>query len=375
MPLRKSLSLALAAVLTTSAVFAQPQPPNPGGPPAPQPSNPPVAPLPAARPNPGGPGGDRQLDMRRAQAEMQRAQAEAQRVQVSDWVLYLQGRREKASFLGVSASPVTPVLREQLKLPAGVGMVIDFVEPKSPADEAGLKQYDVLHKLDDQLLVNAHQLAVLVRMRKPGEEVTLTVIHAGEAKPVKVKLVEHEVMALDDKSPWGAPPMPFDAPVGADILKFRNFDQDFQLKLPPGASIGGGGGGNFRAQVNATGSATMSDDTGTITVTQTPAGRHLVAIDKSGKQLFNGPINTPEEVQKLPEHVRNKLIKLDSMHRNGPPANPATRPVQNPSFVPGFGRPAVIRLETSEGDALGVVIEGSENQTIPDPNAPRPDVR
>jgi len=87
---------------------------------------------------------------------------------------FVEGKTEKAAFLGVSGSPVMPALREQLKLPKGVGLVVEHVEPKSPAEEAGIKQYDVLHKIGDQLLVNAHQLAVLVRMHKPDEEVTLT---------------------------------------------------------------------------------------------------------------------------------------------------------------------------------------------------------
>src|SRR4051812_40039727 len=112
---------------------------------------------------------------------------------------YVEGKTEKAAFLGVSGSPVMPVLREQLKLPRGVGLVVEHVEPKSPAEAAGIKQYDVLHKIGDQLLVNAHQLAVLVRMHKPDEEVTLTLLRQGESKDVKVKLTEKEVMALDDQ--------------------------------------------------------------------------------------------------------------------------------------------------------------------------------
>ena len=111
------------------------------------------------------------------------------------------GRRENAAFLGVSGSPVVPSLRAQLKLPAGIGMVVNAVEPKSPAEDAGIKQYDVIHKLDDQLVVNLPQLAVLVRMHKAGEQVTLTVIHEGTSKTIKVKLSEKDVAAMSDANP------------------------------------------------------------------------------------------------------------------------------------------------------------------------------
>jgi len=86
------------------------------------------------------------------------------------------------TFLGVFTAPLDPALRAQLDLPEGVGMLVVSVAPGSPAAEAGVKTYDVLHKLDDQILVNTDQLATLVRAHKAGEKVTLTVIR--KAKPV-----------------------------------------------------------------------------------------------------------------------------------------------------------------------------------------------
>ena len=48
-----------------------------------------------------------------------------------------------------------------------MGLVVEFVADKSPATEAGLKPEDVLEKLNDQLLVNSEQLAVLVIFERP----------------------------------------------------------------------------------------------------------------------------------------------------------------------------------------------------------------
>ena len=86
------------------------------------------------------------------------------------------------TFLGVLTAPLDPALRAQLDLPEGVGMLVVSVSPGSPAAKAGVKTYDVLHKLDDQILVNGHQLATLVRTHKAGQKVTLIVIR--KAKPV-----------------------------------------------------------------------------------------------------------------------------------------------------------------------------------------------
>lgn len=111
-------------------------------------------------------------------------------------------RAEKHTWLGIAVSPATPVVAHQLKLPEGVGLVVDEVMPAGPAAKAGLKQYDVLRKLDDQLLVNPEQLETLVRMHKSGDQVTLNVFHDGESTDLKLTLQE------------GGPPrmMPFGGP-------------------------------------------------------------------------------------------------------------------------------------------------------------------
>lgn len=99
---------------------------------------------------------------------------------------------EKSTFLGVGTSPPPTVLSKQLGLHDGMGLVADEVVPDGPAAKAGLKQYDVLEKLDDQLIINFEQLAVLVRSHKPGDEVKLTVIHEGKPAVLTAKLTEHE---------------------------------------------------------------------------------------------------------------------------------------------------------------------------------------
>jgi membrane-associated protease RseP (regulator of RpoE activity) len=105
---------------------------------------------------------------------------------------------EKAAYLGVASSPATPVLRRQLKLAEGVGLVVDYVEPGSPAQAAGLQPYDVAVRLNDQILVNPPQLAVLVRTFEPGDVVTLTVIREGKSTPVNVKLAERNVKPIGE---------------------------------------------------------------------------------------------------------------------------------------------------------------------------------
>lgn len=71
-------------------------------------------------------------------------------------------------------------------LPPGIGFMIRSITPGGPAETAGLKEFDVLWMMGDQMLVNEGQLAALLRLSKPGEEVSFSGFRAG--KPIKVQL-------------------------------------------------------------------------------------------------------------------------------------------------------------------------------------------
>ena len=79
--------------------------------------------------------------------------------------------------------------------------MIDEVVPDSPAAKAGLKKFDVLTKVDDQLVIDPHQLAVLIRTHKPNDEVKLSIIHEAAASTVSVALVEKDLPPIDGGGP------------------------------------------------------------------------------------------------------------------------------------------------------------------------------
>ena len=88
------------------------------------------------------------------------------------------------------AGAASDILSDDTKLNAKISEIrdcyrnVEMIAPKSPADGAGLRQYDVLQKFNDQWLVNAQQLAVLVRMGKAGDSITLSLLRDG--KPLSV---------------------------------------------------------------------------------------------------------------------------------------------------------------------------------------------
>src|SRR5437773_8307654 len=118
------------------------------------------------------------------------------------------GHHEKApkvpmTYLGVETSQVPDVVSEQLGLAKGLGLVVDYVEPNSPAASAGVQQNDILKMLNDQILIEPSQLRRLLQTFPEGTEVTLTVLRKGQEQKLTAKLAKKEVQQRRSAFPGG----------------------------------------------------------------------------------------------------------------------------------------------------------------------------
>ncbi len=236
--------------------------------------------------------------------------------------------KEKVTFLGVETAPVNRTLAAQLGISRDTGLVVVRVSEKSPAAEV-LKEDDVLTKIDDQILVNQQQLGVLVRSRKEGDEVKLTVVRGGKEMTVRAKLATHEVpkMAGDfffQNGPGGfggAFAMPggmarlrelpgMDDEHARDVLRLIGRDHENFLARPGVRIFRRGGQGSTILDLPNS-NISYSDDEGSIEIKADEGKRELTVKDAKGKITFQGPINTEEERKKLPPEVLKQLEKLD----------------------------------------------------------------
>ena len=96
-------------------------------------------------------------------------------------------RPVKDWWLGIRVSKPGPAVLVQLKdIPRGVGLGINGVVAGSPAHAAGLRQYDFVWKMNDQLLVNASQFMTLLNLKNEGDPVTLTIQRRGENHDIEL---------------------------------------------------------------------------------------------------------------------------------------------------------------------------------------------
>jgi S1-C subfamily serine protease len=70
-------------------------------------------------------------------------------------------------------------------------IVVEMVLPESPAEKAGLKEQDVILKLDKEEVTGLQSFVAKIGAKKPGDEITLRIKRDCEEKDVKVKLGEY----------------------------------------------------------------------------------------------------------------------------------------------------------------------------------------
>lgn len=96
-------------------------------------------------------------------------------------------------YLGISMNDVTPDNAKFFQLKDAAGAIVADVTPGSPAEQAGLKQGDVIRSLNGREIVNGSALQVAVSQDRPGTKITLGVLRNGS--PVTLNLTVGEYHA------------------------------------------------------------------------------------------------------------------------------------------------------------------------------------
>jgi len=121
--------------------------------------------------------------------EVTLGQRPARQERESAYAPNFQGARRPA-FLGVQMQPLTPQMRDQMKVKAESGVVVTSVAPNSPAAKAGLQPNDVITALDNTNVKDPGQLRELIQQAGPGKEISVQIARGSETQTVKAKLEE-----------------------------------------------------------------------------------------------------------------------------------------------------------------------------------------
>jgi hypothetical protein len=272
----------------------------------------------------------------------------------------------EVTWLGLSTEEVSDALASQLGLMSGQGLVVVFVAPDSPAAKAGIQKYDVIEELGDQMLVDPVQLRKLVQMQMEGDTLKLTLYRGGKKQTVSATLAKRtegwgmstepamaeqlsELSRGSKNSNWVlenrmAPMASADMDrqmidkqmVNAEVQ--RNMDearkeiqealrQSAQASrmarplapvppvappmpvLPAMVDVGNDATVTVTKDGASVKTIVRSDETGVLVLIASPK-KHLTAHDQDGKLLFDGEIETPEQQQKVPAELWEKIKPL-----------------------------------------------------------------
>ena len=237
--------------------------------------------------------------------------------------LKFEPKLEKSAYMGLFTAPVSDTIREQLDIPRGTGLIVEVLDPDGPAKIGGLQQHDILTKFDDQLLVNSEQLAVLVHTKAPGTSVELSVLRKTKELKVTVKLGEKMLPKLD-------PQAFFNHEFPGDVTP-----PGLPGQFPPGRAPFQGAVSIPRSLLSGRRvNVVIEEADHRLTFSPKDGHESLRVDDNAGKTLFEGPIETPEDREKLPPEYKKWLATYDKIAhpKPGESVNLATtRPASQPA--------------------------------------------
>ena len=251
------------------------------------------------------------------------------------------GPKVPVTYLGVETSQVPDVVSEQLGLAKGLGLVVEYVEPNSPAASAGIQQNDIIKMLNDQILIEPSQLRKLLQTFSEGTEVTLTILRKGKEQKLTIKLAKKEVPQRHSMIPGGNHDWHWDFDETGDLgEQMQELKEQLKEQLGDTRGIVRGAviqaheaarraredarraaqeihilsrdNGALKATNIDLGNAQIvfSDDKGELKLENVDGKKLLTVKDPQGKLVFSGPVETQEDFDKLPADVRDRYEKL-----------------------------------------------------------------
>jgi hypothetical protein len=250
-----------------------------------------------------------------------------------------------ADTLGLRLTRASEVLRQQLALARGAGLVVEEVTPGSVADKAGFRQHDVLVLLDDQMLLLPEQLAALLEASNTATPAACTLLRGGAKVtiPVGPPAGTGQPRLPTPSRPVGPPTLAVEAvPARPSLPSLRQTAAKpstsprlrapasalalLQPSLPARSTLGPAfGPANPKSSgpitpTSATGTAPGAAQAEDTLLRQDPDYQiklsrgdetRLLVLDPHGRILFNDTIDSPEQRGLVPEAVRQRVEEME----------------------------------------------------------------
>ena len=105
-------------------------------------------------------------------------------------------KRTPSVQIGLVTEVVSKALAGHLKIRPEEALIVTGVAEGLPAAKAGLKEYDVITRIDGEKVVTHVNLKAVLSKRKPGQVIALRLLRDGEPKEVKIRVEAVEPIDL-----------------------------------------------------------------------------------------------------------------------------------------------------------------------------------
>lgn len=246
------------------------------------------------------------------------------------------------AFLGVVSGDLPSCLIDHLGLEKSGGILVRSLVPEGPAAKAGLTINDVIVSIAGNPIASPEDISRLISSHKPGDSVSLDLIHKGQRTKLDVVLGNRPA-ELTSVDPMVIDPMHLDSlPKDlADRIRAAIAGNVGGMEMKPGAgvddmpaeieaamremqrrmegAINQGGlklpdsdpaaGGNVETKSSAT--FMMQDEAGSVQVKSTDGAKTVTIRDRSNNVIWSGPWNSEADKAAAPPEARNRMQGVD----------------------------------------------------------------
>lgn len=96
--------------------------------------------------------------------------------------------KDPAPYIGVALQNISDDMLQDLKITSTDGVVVAEVQQGSPAFKAGIRQYDVITKVNGKGIANTEELTKAVQAAAVGDALKVTISRDGQTKDVSVQV-------------------------------------------------------------------------------------------------------------------------------------------------------------------------------------------
>jgi len=244
-----------------------------------------------------------------------------------------------SAFLGVITGEIPKILADHLVLENDGGVVVRSLVNGGPAEKAGIVVNDVITKVGENSVGSPADISKQITSYKPGDSVTLHLIHKGQPSTLEVKLQSKpaelagmeqlplEQMDLDNMPKEladrvreaiagnvGALDLQQDVDPQALTQEMKDAMQQMQKRMQ-GAFKDAMKDQQTEEKVETTqhseATVRMSDDEGSVEVKSKNGAKQVTVRDHQDKVVWSGPWDSAEDKLAAPGNVQERVARLN----------------------------------------------------------------